>query len=101
MECKKYVRVWKNAKRHSVILQMMLLKVFTQAKRQGLNNTNPSGINVLMEDFNAKVGCGQRGDCVGRYGLGITNEHVDRSAQFCQEEDLIITNTFYQQPPRR
>ncbi|XP_048483641.1 craniofacial development protein 2-like [Plutella xylostella] len=57
--------------------------------------------NIVMGDFNAKIGEGSVADIVGGYGLGLRNDRGDRLIQFCQEESLVVTNTFYKLPPRR
>jgi len=56
----------------------------------------------LMGDFNAKVGsaiCDD--DVIGSYGLGEVNERGERLKDFCEMHDLLITNTFFKNPPRR
>ena len=53
-----------------------------------------------MGDKNAKIGKGKVEDVVGEYGLGERNERGDRLIQFCQENNLIVANTFYQHPNR-
>ncbi|XP_030756972.1 craniofacial development protein 2-like [Sitophilus oryzae] len=58
-------------------------------------------INVIMGDFNAKVGKGRIENTVGGFGLGDRNERGERLIEFCQEKDLVIANTFYELPPRR
>lgn len=58
-------------------------------------------LNVIMGDFNAKVGKGKIGSVVGGFGLGDRSERGERLIEFCQEKDLVITNTFYELPPRR
>ena len=54
-----------------------------------------------MGDFNTKMARGRREDVVRDYGLGTSNDRGDRLVQFCQEENLIIANTPFKQPPRR
>lgn len=58
-------------------------------------------INIVMGDFNAKVGQGKVEGYVGDYGLGERNDRGDRLVQFCQEKDFIVSNTMFQLPPRR
>lgn len=56
---------------------------------------------IIMGDFNAKVGQGRVEDVVGDFGLGDRNNRGDKLIQFCQEEKLVITNTWFKLPPRR
>lgn len=58
-------------------------------------------ITIVMGDFNAKVGSGKVGTQVGNFGLGERNDRGDRLIEFCQDKDLIITNTFFKLPNRR
>lgn len=66
-----------------------------------LKLTRKHDVNVIMGDFNAKIGKGRFENLVGPYGLGTRNERGDRLLEFCQEEHLTITNTWFQLPPRR
>lgn len=66
-----------------------------------LKLTKKHDINIVMGDFNAKIGKGSFEGIVGPYGLGTRNERGDRLVQFCQEEDMKITNTWFQLPSRR
>lgn len=66
-----------------------------------LRQTKKNEMVIVMGDFNAKVGKGNDGKMVGSYGLGERNDRGDRLVQFCQEEELILANTFFQLPPRR
>lgn len=66
-----------------------------------LRLTKKQDVNIIMGDFNAKIGNGQFEEIVGPYGLGERNERGDRLLQFCQEESMRITNTFFQLHPRR
>ena len=56
-----------------------------------------------MGDFNAKVGeHGLEGsDAIGKFGLGEANERGERLIDFCNDNELIVTNTLFQQHPRR
>lgn len=63
--------------------------------------TKKGELNIIIGDFNAKVGVGAKGDVVGGFGLGIRNLRGDRLVQFCTEQQLAIVNTFFKQPPRR
>ena len=66
-----------------------------------LKNVKTGEVNMIMGDFNAKVGQGKEDDIVGNFGLGQRNERGDRLIQFCREERMIITNTLFKLPPRR
>ena len=55
-----------------------------------------------MGDMNAKIGEGEDLESgVGRYGLGTQNERGEMLANFCKAKNMMITNTLFQQPPRR
>ena len=56
---------------------------------------------IIMGDFNAKVGEGKEGDIAGQYGLGERNERGERVIQFCTENQLAISNTYFQKPARK
>ena len=51
--------------------------------------------------FNAKVGSQETPGVTGKFGLGVCNEAGQRLIEFCQENTLIIANTFFQQQKRR
>ncbi|GFO01416.1 craniofacial development protein 2-like [Plakobranchus ocellatus] len=51
-----------------------------------------------MRDFNAKVGDEKVEDVVGPIGI---NERGSRLIEWCQVNDFTITNTWYQNHPRR
>jgi hypothetical protein len=38
---------------------------------------------------------------VGRYGLGNRNEAGERLHEFCEENELFLVNTYFEQPERR
>ena len=52
-------------------------------------------------DWNAKVGSQETPGVTGNFGLGIQNEAGQRLIQFCQENTLVIANTFFQQHKRK
>lgn len=58
-------------------------------------------INIIMGDFNAKVGAGKVKDVAGEYGLGARNDRGNTLVQFCQQEEYVIKNTFFKMSPRR
>lgn len=63
--------------------------------------TKNRDINIVLGDFNAKVGAGARTDVMGCFGLGNRNERGDRLLLFCQENQMLLTNTIFKQPKRR
>ena len=56
---------------------------------------------TVMGDWNASVGEGGQEKCVGQYGLGKRNERGDKLIEFCNGQELLITNTCFQQEKRR
>jgi len=56
---------------------------------------------IVMGDMNAKVGDEKFGSTVGNYGLGSRNDRGTRFVQFCEENELVIANTFFKHHPRR
>ena len=51
-------------------------------------------------DWNAKVGSQEKPGVTGNFGLGVQNETGQRLTEFCQENALVIENTFFQQYKR-
>ena len=57
---------------------------------------------IIMDDMNAKIEEGEDLESgLGRYGLGTRNERGERLANFCEANNMMITNTLFQQPSRR
>lgn len=63
--------------------------------------TKNKDVTLFLGDMNAKIGQGSCDKWVGPYGLGRRNERGDRFLQFCQENSMVITNTFFKLPKRR
>ena len=55
----------------------------------------------IMGNWNAKVGRQETPGVTGKFGLGIWNEAGQRLIEFCQENTLVIANTFLQQHKRQ
>ena len=55
----------------------------------------------IIGDWNAKVGSQEIPGVTGKCGLGVQNEVGQRVTEFCQENALVIANTFSQQHKRR
>lgn len=57
--------------------------------------------NVFITgDFNACVGCDETNSS-GKFGLGKGNDRGKRLIQFCEQQDMIISNTYFEVPNRR
>ena len=55
----------------------------------------------IIGDWNAKVGRQGISGVTGRFGHGVQNEAGQRLIEFCQENELVIANTLFQQHKRR
>ncbi len=62
---------------------------------------NSHDIIYVMRDFNAKVGNERTGNTVGPFGLGSKNDRGNNLIAWCQSHDLVITNTWFKNHPRR
>ena len=61
----------------------------------------PKDVLFIIGDWNAKVRSQETHGITGKFGLGIQNEAGQRLIEFCQENALIMANTFFQQHKRR
>ena len=50
----------------------------------------------ITGDWNVKVGSQEIPGVTGKFGLGLQNEAGQRLTEFCQENTLVIANTFQQ-----
>ena len=66
-----------------------------------LELTPKTDVLFTIGDWNAKVGSQEIPGITGKFGLGVQNEAGQRLTEFCQENALVIANTFFQQPKRR
>ena len=55
----------------------------------------------IIGEWNAKVGSQEIPGVAGKFGLGVQNEAGQRLIDFCQNNALVIANTFFQQHKRR
>ena len=55
----------------------------------------------FIRDSNAKGGDQETPGVTGKFGLGIWNEAGQRLIEFCQDNELVIANTLFQQHKRR
>ena len=63
--------------------------------------TPKKDVLFVIGDWNAKVGSQETPGVAGKFGLGVQNEAGQRLVDFCQENTLVIANTFFQQHKRR
>ena len=66
-----------------------------------LELTPKKDVLFIIGNWNANVGSQETPEVTGKFGLGIRNEAVQRLMEFCQENSLVIANTFFQQHKRR
>ena len=66
-----------------------------------LELTPQKDVFFIIGDWNAKVGSQETRGVTGKFGLGIRNEAGQRLIELCQENALVIANTFFQQHKRR
>ena len=66
-----------------------------------LELTPKKDVLFIVGDWNAKVGSQETPGITGKFGLRVQNEAGQRLTEFCQENALVIPNTFFQQHKRR
>ena len=65
---------------------------------QGLLELTPEkDVLLIIWDWNAKVGSQEIPGVTGKLGLGLQNKAGQRLIEFCQENELVIANTLFQQ----
>ena len=74
---------------------------FNEDLQDLLQLTPKRDVLFIIGDWNAKVGSQETPGVIGKIGLGIRNESVQRLIELCQEKALVIANTFFQQHKRR
>ena len=62
---------------------------------QDLLDLTPKKMSFIIEDWNAKVGSQETPGVTGKFGPGVQNEAGQRLIEFCQENALVIANTFF------
>ena len=58
-------------------------------------------VNIVMGDFNTKIGRGRDTGIEGREGLGEMNERGEKLMERCEKNDQIIINTWFTKHPRK
>ena len=77
------------------------LEQFYEDLQDLLELTPKKDVLFIIGDWNAKVGSQETPGVTGKFGLGMRNETGQRLIEFCQENALVIANTFFQQHKRR
>ena len=70
--------------------------VFYEEMKQAMRYVKCGEVVIGMGDFNTKVGCGEHLDITGQFCLGCRNERGSRRLQFCEENNMMIANTYFQ-----
>ena len=60
-----------------------------------LEHTPQKDVLFIIGDWNAKVGSQETPGVTGKFGLGMWKEAGQRLIEFCQENTLLIANTFF------
>ena len=60
-----------------------------------LDEVKGTDVLIIMGDFTAKVGSECTDEITGNYGLGERNDRGQRLVQFCQEENMTVSNTLF------
>lgn len=81
------------------------IDVFYDALQTTLDGISKREITIIQGDWNAKVGNTELDDhirqTVGKYGLGARNERGEMFLDFCLNNNLTITNTYFKHHKRR
>ena len=80
------------------------LEEFYEKLQAEYDNCHKSDVKVIMGDLNAKVGKYQDSSeqgLIGKHGLGERNQRGQHLIDFCIENELVVTNTTFQNHPRR
>ena len=66
-----------------------------------LELTPKKDLLLIRGDWNANVGNQEIPGVTGKFSLGVKNKAGQRLTEFCQDNALVIANTFFQQHKRR
>ena len=65
-----------------------------------LELTPKKDVLFIIGDWNAKAGSQEIPEVTGKFGIRVQNEAGERLTEFCQENELVVANTLFQQPKR-
>ena len=74
---------------------------FYEDLQDPLELTPKKDVLFIIGDWKVKVGSQETPGETGKFGLGMRNEAGQRRIEFCQENELVIANTLFQQHKRR
>ena len=74
---------------------------FYEDLQDHLELTPKKDVLFIIGDWNAKEESQETPGVTGKFGLGMQNEAGQKLMEFCQENALVIVNTFFQQHKRR
>ena len=77
------------------------INCFYEELNDALKKCKHGEMEIIMGDFNAKVGQTAFDKCVGNHGLGQRNERGVTLIEWCQEHNLCIANTCFDKHPRK
>ena len=77
------------------------LKLNSSMKTYQTFQNTKKDVLFIIGDWNAEVGSQEIPGVTDIFGLGVQNEAGQRLIEFCQENALVIANTFFQQHKRR
>ena len=77
------------------------VELFYEDLQDLLELTPQKDVLFMIGDWNAKVGNQEIPGVTGKFGLGVHKEAGQSLIEFCQENTLVIANTFFQQHKRR
>ena len=60
-----------------------------------LELTPKKDVLFIIGDWNAEVGSQEIPGITGKFGLGVQNEAGQKLTEFCQENALVIADTFF------
>ena len=74
------------------------IEEFYEQIQSAVSYTKSSDIICIMGDLNAIVGNVKESKIIGNYDLSKQNERGQRLIEFCNENDMVIMNIWFQQP---
>jgi len=77
------------------------VELFYEDLQDLLELTPQRDVLFIIGDWNAMVGSQEVPGITSKFGHGVQNEARQRLIEFCQENELVIVNTLFQQHKRR